>query len=325
MAELDIAQAATIGARAEQQDAAGIVQLGSDGAALLVLADGLGGHADGARAARLVIETFDNAARNGTFDQPDSHRQALDGIIEQVNQRIHAASDPSDGHRGMASTAVAAIVTGGTVRWISVGDSHLYVCRDGRLWKLNADHSQAGMMLREGHSPNDEAVINVRSVLVSALTGRAIEEIDSPAHDVSLEPGDVVILASDGLNTLSDAEIALTIGQHIERGANAIAAALVDKVLEKGVRRQDNATVIVARVPGDGAPASDGSLTPMEAAAHAAAPLPSSGRPASGDAAPSLDTAHQPHGLILKIFLALLVAAAIGSVIVTQTACCGWP
>jgi PPM family protein phosphatase len=239
----------TIGARAEQQDAAGSAPLGSGGGAqLLVLADGLGGHADGARASRMVVDTFDEAVRKGQLDEPGGRRQALHGIIQEVNKRIHEATDPTDGHRSMASTAVAAIVANGTVRWISVGDSHLYVCRNGRLSKLNADHSQAGIMIRHGYSPNDEAVINARSVLVSALTGRDIEEIDNPAHDVALEIGDVVLLASDGLNTLSDTEIALAIDRMYDRGAEAIATTLVQMVTERGLPRQDNATVVVSRV-----------------------------------------------------------------------------
>jgi len=259
MIELDTALHETIGARAEQQDAAGSALLGSGGGAqLLVLADGLGGHADGARASRMVIEAFNDAATGGLFDEPDGRRQALHGAIQEVNKRIHEATDPMDGHRSMASTAVAAILANGTVRWISVGDSHLYVCRNGRLSKLNADHSQAGIMIRHGYSPNDEAVINARSVLVSALTGRDIEEVDNPAHDVALEIGDVVVLASDGLNTLSDTEIALAIDQMYDKGAKAIATALVQMVIDRGLPRQDNATVVVSRVLGRGARAVEG-------------------------------------------------------------------
>lgn len=259
MIDLDTAQYETIGARAEQQDAAGSASLGiGGGAQLLVLADGLGGHADGARASKIVIETFDEAAKDGVFDEPGGRRQALHGAIQQVNKRIHDATDPMDGHRSMASTAVAAIVANGTVRWISVGDSHLYVCRNGRLSKLNADHSQAGIMIRHGYSPNDEAVLNARSVLVSALTGRDIEEIDNPAHDVALEIGDVVLLASDGLNTLSDTEIALAIDQTYDKGAKAIATALVQMVIDRELPRQDNATVVVSRVLGRGARAAEG-------------------------------------------------------------------
>jgi PPM family protein phosphatase len=384
MIKLDTARHETIGARAEQQDAAGSTPLKSGGGGqLLVLADGLGGHADGARAARLVVETFDEAVRSGQLDEPGGRRQALHGIIQEVNKRIHEATDPTDGHRSMASTAVAAIVANGTVRWISVGDSHLYVCRNGRLSKLNADHSQAGIMIRHGYSPNDEAVINARSVLVSALTGRDIEEIDNPAHDVALEIGDVVLLASDGLNTLSDTEIALAIDQMYDKGAEAIATTLVQMVTDRGMPRQDNATVVVSRVLSRGphsavddspslplteaattrtdvpttpvpaaeekAPAEpatptvpaapavpDGPAAPapeatpyakpeVRAANETVAPAASRQRPVAAKPASAADATDAKKGprkqiyILMRIFLTILAAAAIASVIVTQT------
>lgn len=256
MIELDIATAETIGSRAEQQDAATIVRIGEGGeAALLVLADGLGGHADGAQAARIVIETFRERAASGAFGGLNPDCDALDEAIEEANGRIRSAGDPMD-ERGMGSTAVAAVVAEGRLDWVSVGDSHLYVWRRGRLAKLNADHSRAGMMIRHGHAPDDPAVLEARSLLASALMGRPIEEIDKPTVSIALAIGDVILLASDGLDVLSDAEIAHTIGESADRGADAISQALVAAVLDLGLSRQDNATVVAARVLGSDAPAS---------------------------------------------------------------------
>jgi len=256
MIELDIAEGQTIGARAEQQDAAAVVRLGGGtDAAMLVVADGLGGHANGAEAAHLVVETFRERAAGGAFDAPDERRSALSDAIQEVNRRIGEESNPTDGERSMGSTAVAAVIAEGRVRWISVGDSHLYIWRRGRLAKLNADHSQAGILISQGFSPSHSAVLRTRSLLASALLGRAIEEIDSPAADVALAIGDVVLLASDGLNTLGDDEIARTIGEAANRGAGAISRALIAAALAAKLPRQDNATVIVARILGSGAPA----------------------------------------------------------------------
>lgn len=256
MIELDIATAETIGTRAEQQDAAAVVRIGETGdAALLVLADGLGGHADGAQAARIVVETFRERAAGGAFVELELSRDTLDQAIEEANGRIRSAGDPMD-ERSMGSTAVAAVVAEGRLVWISVGDSHLYVWRGGRLAKLNADHSRAGMMIRHGHAPDEPAVLEARSLLASALLGRAIEEIDKPATSFSLAVGDVILLASDGLDVLSDAEIAHTIAESADRGADAISRALIAAVLGLGLSRQDNATVVTARVLGSGAAAS---------------------------------------------------------------------
>jgi len=263
MIELDIAEAETIGTRAEQQDAAAVVRLGKNGdAALLVLADGLGGHADGAKAARIVIDTFSERATSGAFDHPKSCRGALDDAIHEANARIRDASDPADGERSMASTVTAALIVEGRLSWISVGDSHLYVWRRGRLTKLNADHSQAGMMIRDGYAPDAPTVLAVRSMLASALGGHTIEHIDQPEASIALAVDDVIVLASDGLDVLSDADIARIIGESIDRGM-APAQALVAAVQALGLPRQDNATAVAARVLGSGAPAStDDALPP---------------------------------------------------------------
>jgi protein phosphatase len=347
MAELDIAHAATIGARAEQQDAATVAWLDAGRtAALVVVADGLGGHAHGALASRIVIETFDEAANSGRFADPAGRRQALADAIHLTNQRIHEAADPSDGSRSLGSTAVAAIIANGTVRWISVGDSHLYVCRHRRLIKLNADHSEAGFLIRQGYAPDDEAVLRGGSILLSALSGKEIEEIDDPQHTIALEAGDVVLLASDGLDTLGSSAIGLIIDQAFEHGAEAIAAALIENIEARGQPRQDNATVVVARVLAAGNRDAEGREDasaeglPLPRASTTLSPVPPADTRSSGSAAmllpQDLVRPLDAHGIpapisprrrqiSLKILLALLCLAAITSVIVTQTGCCGLP
>jgi protein phosphatase len=301
MVELDIAEAQIIGTRAEQQDATALVRLGGrNDAVLLVLADGLGGHADGAKAARIVVDAFRESAARGAFDRPELWDRALDEALHETNRRIGDASDPADGEHGMASTVVAAVVADGHLSWISVGDSHLYVWRGGRLVKLNADHSQAGMMIRHGHAPDAPAVLGTRSLLVSALGGHAIEHIDRSETPLALAANDVIILASDGLDVLSDPDIARVVTGSLDQGA-APAPALVAAVKALGLSRQDNATVIAARVLGMGAPAS------------ANDPLP------AGVTRPALDVGPRGAGSPwpLLVGLALLAIVLLG-VIMTQ-------
>ncbi|MGE3915170.1 MAG: PP2C family serine/threonine-protein phosphatase [Hyphomicrobiaceae bacterium] len=245
---LDLATADYIGARAEQQDLAAAAPL-PGGGALLVLADGLGGHHGGAEAARLVVDTFRDAAATGRFGEGGSPQSALREAMDKANARILEALDPGHGHRGMASTLVGAVLASGGLGWISVGDSHLYLWRDGRLVKLNEDHSQAGLMVRSGQwNADDPEVLAVRSVLVSALTGRSVELVDLPPKRLAIREGDIVVLASDGLNTLEDAEIAEIVGNHRMEGATRVSIALLEAVRARRVERQDNATVVVARV-----------------------------------------------------------------------------
>jgi serine/threonine protein phosphatase PrpC len=249
MIRLDLATDAFIGARSQQQDAAGAYGFGTAGGALLVLGDGLGGHTGGAEASHIVRETFREAAGAGAFDDPATRRSALLATLERANQRIANGLDPSHGQRGMASTAVAVVVADGHASWISVGDSHLYVWRAGRLRKLNEDHSQAGLMLRSGqYGPDDPEIIAAKSILVSALTGRRLELVDHPENAFKLEAGDIVLLASDGLNTISEEQIQDLLTRMADRPATDISTGLLTAVRARRAERQDNTAVVVARV-----------------------------------------------------------------------------
>ncbi len=249
MMRLELATKAYQGARSQQQDAAAALSIDDRKAAVLILADGLGGHESGAEAAQIVVEAFRKAAETGEFTQPARRRQALRTALEAANSRIAGGVDPAHGHRGMASTAVVAVVAEGLLNWISVGDSHLYIWRHGKLAKLNEDHSQAGLMVRSGqYKETDPEVQAVKSVLVSALTGRKLEIVDHPADAYRLESGDVLILASDGLNTISEEEIRAIVSDGTDMNAAALSAKLVGAVEDRKVDRQDNTTVAIARV-----------------------------------------------------------------------------
>ncbi len=261
MKSLELAREDFQGARSQQQDRAAVDVIDETRGGILILADGLGGHEGGAQASAIVEQTFLEAAKKGAFDDPARRRTALRDALEAANKTIGSGVDPAHGHRGMASTAVVAIVAEGNVTWISVGDSHLYVWRAGKLTKLNEDHSQAGLMIRSGqYKETDPEVLAAKSVLVSALTGRKLEIVDHPQNSVQLEAGDVLILASDGLNTISEREIADIVSKGGGQDAKLLCKALIEAVKERKADRQDNTTVAIARVlqvpkrqPSDGA------------------------------------------------------------------------
>jgi hypothetical protein len=112
------------------------------------------------------------------------------------------------------------------------------------------------MMIRDGYAPDAPAVLAVRSLLASAVGGHTIEHIDRSEAAVALAVDDVILLASDGLDVLSDADIARILGERAGQGAATPAQALVAAVQALGLPRQDNATAITARVLGMDAPAS---------------------------------------------------------------------
>ena len=109
----------------------------------------------------------------------------------------------------MGCTLVAAVMENKFIRWVSVGDSHLYLIRKNELNKKNADHSYGGFLDRmaaEGTPVEPEADFS-RNMLMSALTGQDIPEIDCPETPLELEAGDRLIVASDGLDSLSQGKI----------------------------------------------------------------------------------------------------------------------
>lgn len=248
---IEIAAAKTQGARAYQEDAELVRTFAHgpmQGLTLAVLADGMGGHAGGAIASKLACENFLIG-----FEQ---HRPTLSGRLvaglEAANTAIAATVDTNPALQSMGSTLVGCAFTAAGLEWLSVGDSPLFLIRRSELAQLNEDHSLAPIldqMVAEGRmsrlaAEND----NRRHMLRSAVTGEEIEMIDVSQAPLTLAPGDVVIVASDGIDTLLEPEVVDIVDTVRDDGGGAteIAAALIAAV--DGHRRphQDNTTVIVA-------------------------------------------------------------------------------
>ena len=249
---IDLHSADDIGARSEQQDASGSAIL-NDAASgrLLVLADGVGGHAAGATASGLTVDTVLDAAASGTFDDPAQRRDALHAVIKQANDGVRKAIESDGKLKGMASTLVVAILSDDGLRWASVGDSHLYLLRGGQLRKLNEDHSYVGLLIKSGkNKPDDPELDEYRNLIASAISGDEVKYIDVPDQPFPLESGDIIALATDGLDTLPTNHIEALLYEKRDSSAEEIAAALLNGVRRAGKANQDNTTVVVGRVAG---------------------------------------------------------------------------
>jgi serine/threonine protein phosphatase PrpC len=245
---IDIHAADCVGERSEQQDCAASVRLndGADGS-LLVLADGVGGQAGGAIASRIAVDALLGAARAGALDEPAKQRPALATALEKANRLVGEKARANPKLAGMATTLVAAIVSPHSLKWVSVGDSHLYLFRDGALRKLNEDHSLAHLMVKSGtYKVGDPALDEYRNVIASAVSGGEIKHIDLPGKPVGLRGGDIVLLASDGLDTLPRERIQALVGELANATSRKIADILLSAVTAERRPRQDNTTVLVA-------------------------------------------------------------------------------
>ncbi|HPG88229.1 MAG TPA: SpoIIE family protein phosphatase [Hyphomicrobium sp.] len=251
--------AATRGARDYQEDSAAFWP-GGDGAlsvlasqptddiGFAVLADGMGGHTGGALASRIVCETFlKSAAINGL-----PVRDRLLASLEAANAALAAKVNENPMMAGMGSTMIGASFSGEGVSWVSVGDSPLYFFRRGDVVQLNEDHSLApelDRLVAEGKlSAEDARRDSRRHMLRSAVTGDDIDLIDLPFTPIALEPGDFVVLSSDGIVTLDAREIGRIIQGYASDGATAVATALIRAVDAVREPHQDNATVLVVKV-----------------------------------------------------------------------------
>lgn len=117
-----------------------------------------------------------------------------------------------------------------------------------RYHKLNADHSKIGAVSSSTEHVDDTEAIGSRKLLLSMLDGREISEIDKSETPVELREGDIVILATDGLDALGGDEIADILYRNRESDPQIIANELIAGVRAKKLQRQDNAAIIVANV-----------------------------------------------------------------------------
>ena len=242
---------------------------------LLVLADGMGGHAGGKVASETVVQAFWDG-----FRQPAPDIAAnLNAGVRAANEAVRARQQADPALSEMGSTLVAALVRDAHLYWASVGDSLLWVFRNGRLTRLNADHSMRPLLLdlvELGRMTKEEARHDSRvHQLRSAIMGEDIPLLDIAANGYPLEANDVVLLASDGLETLSEAEMEALLTQH-ETDAQALVRGLLEAVTEAGKAHQDNTTVLAYRV-GDDRHCLHITLDQMEAPTKqsSAKPLPS--------------------------------------------------
>ena len=248
--EFDIASDQIDGARDYQEDAYMVSQLGDtdDGksCSLVIMADGMGGHAAGNVASNMVVATFNKTFQSEfpTKDIPAS----LTNALNRANQQIADSIKETPALRGMGCTMVTAFLEDNRLFWVSVGDSHLYLIRDRELIKQNADHSYGAyidMMKEQGMDIEEQPGMS-RNMLMSAMTGEEISSIDCPEDPIKVRAGDRIIVCSDGLDTLGAGAII----QYSSWSATAreCVYALLKAVEEANKINQDNTTIIVVDI-----------------------------------------------------------------------------
>jgi serine/threonine protein phosphatase PrpC len=227
------ASALTIGDREEQQDRVAIFHIEDGGAHLLVVADGMGGHEDGAAAAQTVIDIASSRFNQGTVEDP---REFLENICLDAHNAILTLSDNCASAPG--STCVIAYLTDSQAYCVHIGDSRLYQFHGGRLIHKTSDHSIAQLMQEQESDLEDEAMQSVpQNQLYMCMGGN--NELIPEFYASRVSAGDFFLLCSDGLWNQLDVEdiFSKTDGTAIDED---YAGQLVQLASQQGRGKSDN-------------------------------------------------------------------------------------
>jgi protein phosphatase len=215
---------------------------GYAGPHLLVLADGMGGHAAGDVASSLIVGQL--APLDGESIGADQALPALEKSVREANSSLRRAMEDDPKLRGMGSTTIAMLRTGNKLAMAHIGDSRAYLLRDGTLSQITKDHSFVQQLVDERRITAEEAEDHPqRSLVTRVMTGQPDDEPDLSMRE--LKAGDRYLLCSDGLTDFVRRDI---IEEILVESPTPSAAA--DRLIEVALRAsaRDNVTVVVADV-----------------------------------------------------------------------------
>jgi serine/threonine protein phosphatase PrpC len=225
---------------------------------LFVVADGMGGHAAGEIASKVAVDSINEFVCLTSGDEEITWPFGLDDTISYdgnrlktavrfANRKVLEATKEKSEYEGMATTVAAVLVDGATANLAHVGDSRIYLYRDGTLEQLTSDHSWVNEQLQSGIISAEQARTHpLRNVVTRALGGKADLQVDVQTHDVKAE--DLLIVCSDGLTTMVPDE---HIARLLSEAAGDVDKAADSLVAEANARGgEDNITVLVLSFAG---------------------------------------------------------------------------
>ncbi|MCL5283769.1 MAG: Stp1/IreP family PP2C-type Ser/Thr phosphatase [Armatimonadetes bacterium] len=214
---------------------------------LLIVADGVGGASGGEVASMMVTSLLPDilVEQLSSYDEinADILSEALIGSIKETNRRVWERSQSDPDLSGMGTTCIVAAVVKDVVVAANVGDSRIYLCRNGLLTQVNQDHSLIQEYSRLGElTPNELKQSRIRNVITRAVG--ITSDVEPDRYVFNLSNGDAILLCSDGLTNMVDLnEIAAVLG--MIANPQAAAEKLVGLANKHG--GEDNVSVILAR------------------------------------------------------------------------------
>lgn len=204
-----------------------------------IVADGMGGHVAGEVASHIFTSTVNRllSKETGSLDQ-----DGIRGMVISGNRAILDSIRSHPEHQGMGTTATCLHIEGGRALWAHVGDSRLYLIRNGEMRQITQDHTYVNDLLASGSITQLEAENHPkRNMLVRAVGVDEYVQVDT--GEFTLQSGDIMLLCSDGLTNMVTEEAIQTVLE--ARNCHDPAASLVECAKAGG--GTDNISVIVVK------------------------------------------------------------------------------
>ena len=219
---------------------------------LFVVADGMGGHAGGEYASAICVNTIEEIVmaiemnESGETEESDPveiARERLRYALRLAGRRIFEKASQDEEYHGMGTTAVALLVDGTNAVVAHVGDSRLYLMRDGKIQQITEDHSFVARQVKAGVMSEEDAKNHrMRNVIYRSLGYQEDVEVDVQIQ--AIRKDDRFLLCSDGLTGHVDGD---ELGEYVGKyGPQEASRRLIELACERG--GDDNITALIARV-----------------------------------------------------------------------------
>lgn len=210
---------------------------------LFIVADGMGGHNAGDYASKCTVETVVGEIRNSFEKNPTI---IVKKAIETANGRIRELAASDENLFGMGTTLVVATVIGKYLQVANVGDSRLYLVGKQGIRQITRDHSLVEEMIRLGGLSREDARKHPDKNIITRAIG-AKDEVEPEFFTEELEPGDIILMCSDGLsNMLEDKEIEKIVQNEEPAEMKEKAEALINAANNNGGK--DNIAVVLVKI-----------------------------------------------------------------------------
>lgn len=232
--------------RRDNQDCFDFLQVSDESVLLCVVCDGMGGANAGNVASTLAASTFIKSLEEQPLTLQDNELvgDALKDAALAANRVVHEAAKNNIEQKGMGTTLVGAVVKEDIAHIVSVGDSRAYYITENKMHQITRDHSLVEDMIMRGDITREESYNHPNRNLLTKVVGTE-PKVDRDLFTLKLNPGDKLLLCSDGLtNFVSDEDILYQIETYED--LNECGDMLVTAALAKG--GGDNITVFLVSV-----------------------------------------------------------------------------